>query len=154
MKYILIFIICFISTIDNLVKKKIIKEIEINKSKEIIKDKIYLTHIKNEGAYKNLLSNNKKTLGFISVSLIVVLLNILFSNKNNYSTTEKIGIAFLIGGGIGNMYERFRKKEVTDFLEIRTKNNSIPIFNIADIFIFASPLLIILNRLILKTNKC
>lgn len=44
-----------------------------------------------------------------------------------------IGASFIFGGALGNLYERFGDKGVTDFIQIFTW---FPVFNIADISIF------------------
>ncbi|WP_280952682.1 MULTISPECIES: signal peptidase II [Rhizobiaceae] len=49
---------------------------------------------------------------------------------------EAIGIGLMIGGAIGNIYDRVKQGAVTDFIDFHLNNWHWPTFNAADIAIF------------------
>ena len=128
-------IISGIAFFDLLSKEFVKRKFPSNNKIEIIKNKFYIWHIKNKGfAYSNFKeSPNKVFFG----SLIIFICTVIYFIKlltNNGMKVLKFGLSIVIGGAIGNLFERATKREVTDFLYINIKNT--PIFNIADIFIF------------------
>jgi len=111
------------------------------KSKEIIKDKFYLTLAKNRGAAYGILKNKQKLLLAITIPatifLVYVFIMVLTIEK---SVLLKLGVSFMLGGAMGNIIDRIRLKYVIDFLYIKIKKA--PIFNIADLFIFLGTIII------------
>lgn len=64
------------------------------------------------------------------------------------SMLERCGVSLIIGGALGNLYDRFVRGEVTDFLEFSFMN--FPVFNVADALIDVGAFLVVLAALILK----
>ncbi len=124
-----------IAFFDLLSKEFVKKKFPLNKKIEVIKNKFYIWHIKNKGfAYSSFKeSPNGVFLGSLGIFICTV---VYFTTllKDSGMKVLKFGISIIIGGAIGNLFERATKREVTDFLYIKVKN--MPIFNIADIFIF------------------
>ena len=55
--------------------------------------------------------------------------------KNNLNTATLVAIILMIGGGIGNIYDRIVHGSVTDFLYISVKMFHTGVFNVADLCI-------------------
>ena len=68
-------------------------------------------------------------------------------------TLEKIFFALIIGGAIGNLYDRIIYKAVPDFIDFHIKEFHWFTFNIADIFISLGIIFMILNELIFNKQK-
>ena len=68
-------------------------------------------------------------------------------------TSEKIFFSFIIGGAIGNLYDRIIYKAVPDFIDFHIKDFHWFTFNIADIFISLGIILMILNEIIYNKQK-
>ena len=68
-------------------------------------------------------------------------------------TSEKIFFSFIIGGAIGNLYDRIIYKAVPDFIDFHIKEFHWFTFNIADIFISLGIIFMILNELIFNKQK-
>ena len=68
-------------------------------------------------------------------------------------TSEKIFFSFIIGGAVGNLYDRIIYKSVPDFIDFHIKDFHWFTFNIADIFISLGIILMILNELIYNREK-
>mgnify|MGYP003987922505 FL=1 len=63
---------------------------------------------------------------------------------------DKIIYSFIVGGAVGNFYDRFVYASVPDFIDIHYKNFHWFTFNIADIFISFGIIMLIGIDLILK----
>ncbi len=85
----------------------------------------------------------------LSLAIIIFLLNFL---KNENSLISRISISLIIGGALGNIYDRFIYGAVVDFISLHAKGFSWYIFNIADIFIVLGVILFILSQ-IFKSNS-
>ena len=68
-------------------------------------------------------------------------------------TLEKIFFSLIIGGAIGNLYDRIIYKAVPDFIDFHIKEFHWFTFNVADIFISLGIIFMILNELMYKNNK-
>ncbi len=126
-------------------KAYIKKKYKLNEDVSIYKDKIYICHIKNEGLAYGFLKNSKKLI-YIIVSICLLLVTILFYSafKEN-SKLKKLAFSFALGGAIGNFLDRIKNKNITDFIYIKYKKA--PVFNLADIFLFMAPILILIKEL-------
>ena len=134
--------IVFIISLDQLIKGIINRKVNIVVTKPIFKKVFYITHLENFGVALNIMDNK----GFIFVPIIIVSLIIieyLLYTSNNM--TLKLSLSFILGGGIGNLIDRLRKRSVTDFFEVHLFRFILPIFNIADIFIFVGVILFSFN---------
>lgn len=98
----------------------------------IIKDVLHLTYDENPGAAFGMLKNNRWVFMVISVVAIVAMLVYLIRRKPT-SILEGLSIAFIVGGGIGNMIDRVLLGYVVDFVDFRLINFAI--FNVADSFV-------------------
>ena len=96
----------------------------------------------NAGLYYNILS-------ILIFVIIMVLFYLMFKSK----TSEKIFFSFIIGGAIGNLYDRIIYKAVPDFIDFHIKDFHWFTFNIADIFISLGIILMILYELIYSRQK-
>ncbi len=96
----------------------------------------------NAGIYYNILS-------ILIFSIILVLIYLMFKSK----TSEKIFFSFIIGGAIGNLYDRIIYKAVPDFIDFHVNDFHWFTFNFADIFISLGIIFMILNELVYKNNK-
>ena len=96
----------------------------------------------NAGIYYNILS-------ILIFFIILVLIYLMFKSK----TSEKIFFSLIIGGAIGNLYDRIIYKAVPDFIDFHIKEFHWFTFNIADIFISLGIIFMILNELVFKNKK-
>ena len=68
-------------------------------------------------------------------------------------TNEKIFFSLVIGGAIGNLYDRIIFKAVPDFIDFHIQDFHWFTFNIADIFISIGIIFMILNELLYNKKK-
>lgn len=147
---VLVYILAVIGIIilDQTAKNIVIQNIKLNAKIEVIKNKFFITNVRNTGAAYGLLKNKPKFLLIFNSSLVFILiLYFIRILKLKNENLLKISLSFIIGGALGNIIDRIKKGFVTDFLYIKIRNA--PIFNFADLFIFISPI-ILLFKLIKK----
>ena len=122
----------YIVLLDQLSKFLVLITLGFERSKNIIPNLLNFTLVKNKGAAFSLFSNftNILTITSILASILLIIFILKFPPKSIWNLT---GLAYLLGGTIGNGIDRVFKGYVIDFLELVTIN--FPIFNIADISI-------------------
>ena len=98
----------------------------------IIKDVIHLTYVENTGAAFGMMKNQRWLFMVVSTVAIVALLVYLFKKKAQ-PKLENLAIAFIVGGGIGNMIDRVFLGYVVDMIDFRLINFAV--FNVADSFV-------------------
>ena len=146
-------IIFSIFILDRLSKLYIIYLDKINTSSEIFLSKflnIYL--IWNEGIAFGLLSFEKDNLYNILTALIIIIILFLLFLITRSTGLKKYSLTMIIGGALGNVFDRIYYKAVPDFIDFHVGNFHWFIFNIADIFITIGVILMILLELI-DNNK-
>ncbi|RDC57281.1 signal peptidase II [Pedobacter chinensis] len=105
----------------------------------IIKDRFTLTKVENSGAFLSLGDNMPYLFRLVILTGLPLLflfygLYFLFS-KRNLPVSMQIALCFLIGGGIGNLYDRIVHGSVTDFMHMDFYIFQTGVFNFADISI-------------------
>jgi len=124
---------------------------------DVIKDRFTLTLVENTGAFLSAGSNLPEIVRIIVLTVlpIVVLsygLWFLYSNKH-LPKLMQVGVCFLIGGGIGNIYDRIVYGSVTDFLHMDFVLFRTGIFNMADVSIMVGIGLLLLQNILASRIK-
>lgn len=132
----------FIIILDQIVKMIISSKMLVNSSITIIKDFFNITYVKNIGAAFSILSGGRFLLIIIALIAIYIIYKLLIKNKN-LNRINIINYSLLIGGIIGNLIDRIIRGYVVDYLDFTIFNYNFPIFNIADICIVISCVLLI-----------
>lgn len=70
---------------------------------------------------------------------------IFLITKYNLKSSTVLGVCFVLGGGIGNVYDRLVHGSVTDFLFIDFGIFHTGIFNMADVSIMIGTFLIVVS---------
>ena len=122
--------------LDRLSKLWIQKHIAEGLAIPVIPHVFRLTHVLNEGAAFSLFNDapaNPTRWALTAFSLIaaVVLVGLLLKTGKRFSWTA-LGFALVLGGALGNAWDRIQYKMVTDFLEVTIIHYHWPDFNIAD----------------------
>jgi len=134
----------FIVSIDQVSKYFAYKYLTVSQPIIIISKVIQFNLVKNYGAAFSLFDNRSGFLGVIS--FIVSLLILLYILRNSLLYLwEGIGLAFLLGGSIGNGIDRWVLGYVNDFIQLTVIN--FPVFNLADVSINIGVICILLSNL-------
>lgn len=140
-----IIILSIIFFLIDLISKKIITEsLYIGESIKIIKNFFNITYVRNTGAAFSILS--EYTWLLVIVSLFIIFLIVYYISKNKpKNKIEYISYSMILGGAIGNLYDRVVYGYVIDFLDFNLFGYSYPIFNLSDSFIFIGVILLIIH---------
>jgi signal peptidase II len=68
----------------------------------------------------------------ILTSIATALLIFYFAKLKEGGSLLYVGLSLIIGGAIGNLIDRFRMRQVIDFIELGIRHLKWPVFNIAD----------------------
>lgn len=98
------------------------------------------------------LNNSFTSYGLLIIGLVIVLFlfNLL---KKEKSSIGQAAFIFIIGGALGNLFDRALDGVVTDFLLLFFGNISLFVFNPADLFITIGAILFIANEINLKKGS-
>ena len=140
-----LFLVIFIFTLDRLSKIIIIKLSEpLNELNISVTSFINFNLIWNEGIAFGLLSFNDKFYYNLITLLIAVITSIIIWLANKSKGVEKLGFLMIVGGSLGNLFDRIYYSSVPDFIDISINNFHWFIFNVADIFITIGVILLII----------
>jgi len=89
----------------------------------------------NEGIAFGLLSFNETIFYNALTFLILIVILIIFFMLSKSNGIKKFSLMMILGGAIGNVYDRISYKAVPDFIDFHIGNFHWFIFNVADIFI-------------------
>ena len=148
---ILSFIIIILAfCLDRLSKTYVISLIEKNQSEIFINDYLNITLNWNRGIAFGLLSFNATTIyHLISILILTIIIYLIYLMVKSDSL-GKILLALIIGGAVGNLFDRFTYFAVPDFIDLHYKDFHWFTFNFADIFITLGVILILINEILLK----
>ena len=114
---------------------------------------IRIIHTENPGAAFGMLAEGNvflRTAVLVGVSTAVLLFvaKTLWGPNTAYSAPlARFALALILGGAIGNLYDRVVHGTVTDFIEVYHASWSFPAFNIADSAITVGAVLLIIELL-------
>jgi signal peptidase II len=133
----LYFLIAFcVVVLDRGAKVAVERRIPLHDGIQVIPGFFRLTHLENRGAAFGLFADSPSPwkialLVIFSVIALLVVSRLLW--KNGVSLTiSGVGLALILGGAIGNLWDRLTAGHVTDFLLFYIGQYQWPAFNVAD----------------------
>jgi signal peptidase II len=121
---------------------------------QIIPGFFRLTHTENTGAAFSLFADSParwKTAALISFSVIaMVIVSALLWRQKRPLTLTGIALSLILGGAVGNLWDRVASGRVVDFLLLYVKNYQWPVFNLADSSIVIGASLLVIEILFTK----
>jgi len=146
---ILSLIIIFFVFVSDRVSKVIIIKHQLNSNSLFVNDYLNLELVWNTGISFGIFSQNAN-IYYHSTTLLIFFVIVFLSyliNKANF--LDKIFLSLILGGALGNLYDRLLYFAVPDFIDLHINDYHWFTFNIADIFITIGIILIIVKDLIL-----
>tara|TARA_B100000035_G_scaffold301274_1_gene297709 strand:+ start:252 stop:746 length:495 start_codon:yes stop_codon:yes gene_type:complete len=152
--YLEIIIISIIFFLDRISKLFVIYQDKLNFNSEIYTSKFLNIHlIWNEGIAFGLFSFNENNLyNFLTFLIFLVIIFIIFLIRNS-DLISRYALLLVLGGALGNFFDRLFYKAVPDFIDFHVGNFHWFIFNIADIFITVGVLFLIFIEIIGNNKK-
>ncbi len=122
--------------LDRWTKRLVAQRISLYSHVQVIPGFFRLTHTENTGAAFSLFADSSapwKTgllIAFSGIALVVVSV-LLWKNERAHVATG-IGLSLIMGGALGNLWDRLARGRVIDFLLFYFKRYQWPVFNLAD----------------------
>lgn len=130
-----------ITMIDFIIKYFINNFISLNEEIKVINNFFYLTKVYNTGGAWSIFPNNAFMIAMISiVVLIIIFLSVDYQKINKI---EIISYSLLFGGILGNLVDRLLYRHVIDYLSFSFGSYQFPVFNLADICIVISVIILL-----------
>ena len=149
-----LFTVIIIFSLDRISKFYVISQSEKNLSYDLFESKfLNINLVWNEGIAFGLLSFDKNHLYNLLTILIIVLIIIIFFMILKSKGLKKYSLLMVLGGALGNLYDRIYFKAVPDFIDFHIGNFHWFIFNVSDIFITVGVICMITLELIGKNDK-
>lgn len=121
-------------------------------------DLFRIIHVYNTGIAFSLghsLSQNLRSIFFAAMPLIVlIIVMVIYFRNDDFTKLQRWAIAGIVGGGIGNIIDRFFRSEgVVDFIDVKFFGifglERWPTFNIADSAVVVCGILLIISFIIM-----
>jgi signal peptidase II len=141
--------------LDRVAKWLVAQSIPLNGSGiQMIPGLFRITHVENRGAAFGLFAESPspwKVAMLIAMSLIAMAVIAYLLWKSDFAfTSTSIGLSLILGGAIGNFWDRLLSGRVVDFLHFYVGDHSWPDFNVADSAIVVGAILLLAEILFSK----
>ena len=147
--YINFFTIIIIFSLDRISKFYVISQNEKNFTPDLFTSKyLNISLIWNEGIAFGLLSFNESHFYNLLTILIAIIIIVIFFMILRNKGLKKYSLLMILGGALGNLYDRIFFNAVPDFIDFHIGNFHWFIFNVSDIFISLGVLFLIFLELI------
>ena len=107
----------------------------------------------NKGIAFGLLSFSDVFIYNIVTSMIIIIIIIILIMLTKSEGFKKYSLLFVMGGSLGNLYDRIYYSAVPDFIDFHINNFHWFIFNVADIFITFGVICLIFDEVFINNKK-
>lgn len=136
--------------LDQISKLLVLQFIDLGEIVPCIKGVFHLTYINNDGAAFGILQNHRWVFMVISV-LAIAAIYFYIAKEKPKSFWVRTSLAFIAGGGIGNMIDRIFRGTVIDFIDFDFVK--FYVFNIADAFVTVGCAVLVCYMLFVELPK-
>jgi signal peptidase II len=132
--------------LDRIAKLLVIRRIPVAQEISVIPGLFQLSHWENTGAAFSMFADSSspwRTAGLIGFAVVacVVVCYLLWKHGNTLDLIA-ISLCLILGGALGNLWDRLQQGTVTDFLDFYIGDHHWPPFNIADSAIVVGAILL------------
>jgi len=152
MRWLILTIAALVVALDRATKLWIVSHLQLGQAIVIIPRVFRLTHVLNTGAAFSMFEGSTSPnlvrnvlIGFSVIAVVVVL--VLIWKMGRVLSLTSVALALILGGAVGNLYDRIRFAYVVDFLEVHIVHYHWPDFNVADSAIVVGACLLLLEML-------
>ena len=151
--FINLFTILLIFLLDRISKIYVIHQDKNFPGSEIFSSKfLNISLMWNEGIAFGLFSfDDTKLHNILSFLILIIILVIIFMISNS-TGLKKLALLMILGGALGNFFDRIVYKAVPDFIDFHIGNFHWFIFNVSDIFITIGVVLMIIIEITHKSE--
>jgi len=141
--------------LDRVTKWTVARRLSLHDSIQIIPGFFRIIHAENPGAAFGIFADSPSQwklgmlIGFSVIALVIVSA-MLWKNSHTMTSTG-IGLALILGGAAGNLWDRLVSHQVVDFLLFYIGPHQWPAFNVADSAIVMGAGLLVIEIMFTKT---
>jgi signal peptidase II len=143
--------------LDRLTKWQVQRRIELHDGLTVIPGFFRLIHLENPGAAFGFFSQTPTPLKLgllITLSIVALVpVSVLLWRSSRALSSTSVGLALILGGAIGNLWDRLLHHRVTDFLLFYYRQYEWPAFNFADSAIVVGATLLVVDLLFSQPPK-
>jgi signal peptidase II len=153
-KYHFLISLCIIA-IDRVTKWTISRRLSMHDGIQVIPGFFRIIHTENPGAAFGIFADSPSQwklgmlIGFSIIALLIVS-GLLWKNSHTMTSTG-VGLALILGGAVGNLWDRLVSHQVVDFLLFYVGPHQWPAFNVADSAIVVGAALLVIEILFAKS---
>jgi signal peptidase II len=141
--------------LDRMSKWLVAGSINLHDSISVLPGFFRLTHVQNSGAAFGLFAESSSEwkvaiLILFSILALAVVSALLWKNSHSMTTTG-VGLALILGGAVGNLWDRLLTGHVVDFFDFYLGSYHWPAFNVADSAIVIGALLLVAEILFARS---
>lgn len=134
---------------DRIIKKLVVSNMVPWETIPVIEDIFHFTYVQNRGAAFSMWQEQWIILIGFPLAAIAAGLILIYLKRKKWDKLMLTSVAFICGGGLGNLIDRMMLGYVVDLFDFRV----FPVFNIADIFICVGCGLMILDVLFFERKN-
>lgn len=142
-------VVAAVVAVDQFTKWLVRSNLELWESREVIPGLLNLVHVQNTGAAFGLLNNIDfayKPIVMAAIAALALLAIAAYATQLGFNErTARLGLAFILGGAVGNLIDRAVAGHVVDFVDVYWGHSHFWAFNVADAAINVGALLVILD---------
>lgn len=152
MRWLMVVIAAFVVALDRITKLWIMAHIKPGHGIVVIPKVFRLTHVLNTGAAFSMFESSaspllvRNLLIAFSIAAVIVVVLLIWTMGRSVTMTS-VALSLILGGAVGNLYDRIRYAHVVDFLEVHIVHYHWPDFNVADSAIVVGACLLLLEML-------
>jgi signal peptidase II len=145
----------FIIALDRVTKWTISRRLSLHDGIQVIPGFFRIIHAENPGAAFGIFADSPSQwklgmlIGFSIIALVIVS-GLLWKNSHTMTSTG-IGLALILGGAVGNLWDRLVSHQVVDFLLFYLGPHQWPAFNVADSAIVVGAGLLVIEIIFAKS---
>jgi signal peptidase II len=151
-RWLMLLIAVVVIALDRVTKLWVVKNIVTGQAIVVWPQVFRITHVLNTGAAFSMFEGAthpalvRDALVTFSVIAVLVVLGLIWKMGKNVTLTS-VALSLILGGAIGNLYDRVKFSYVVDFLEVHIVHYHWPDFNVADSAIVVGACLLLLEML-------
>ncbi len=137
--------------VDRVTKAVIEQTMTLWDARVVIPGFFQIIRTENRGAAFSMLADASETVRMVvliglSVAILAMIARFLWTSSGRAEPWSlRLGLALVLGGALGNVYDRLLRGAVTDFLDVYIGNAHWPTFNVADSAISVGAALMLLS---------
>jgi signal peptidase II len=135
-----------IVVLDRFTKYLVERSIPLDSGIDVIPHCFRLVHFENPGSAFSFFAESTSPWrgpALIAISLAALVIISVLLWKNRETSLKTIALALILGGAVGNLWDRLADGRVTDFLDFYLGAHHWPAFNVADSAIVVGALLLL-----------